>query len=112
MPAPALDADTLAWLRSQVGDTPDDDTLADVVDQQAGAGEPDPVRAAARWVLGKRLADFVAAPASLSVAGEITRSTGANITALQAQLATLDVPADAGLPVATVTPLAGRRWRR
>ncbi len=111
MPAPPLDQDTLAWLRSQVGDEPTDAELAEIVDQQAGAGAEDPVKAAARWVLSNRLANFAAQPASLSVAGEVSRSTGANITALQKQLQNLD-QAPATVPAAVAYPIFDCRRRR
>jgi hypothetical protein len=109
--APPLDPDTLAWLRSQVGEEPPDAELAEIVDREYGAGSPDPVKSAAQWVLRKRLADFVAQPATLSVAGEVSRSTGPNIAALRDQLGALDTVEAPALQPLVLTPLAAR-WGR
>jgi hypothetical protein len=89
MPAPPLDADTLAWLRTQVGDTPDDATLADVYDQQITAGSDNPRLATARAVLSKRLANFSASPSSFQTP-DYGQNVAANISALRQQLDELD----------------------
>lgn len=109
-----MDEQTLAWLRTQVGDQPDDAALQEIYGRHVAGGQADPAAATAREVLGRRLADFIAAPASLSVAGEITRGTGANIAALQRQLGDLGERGsdDVGLPDMTRTAITVTRWRR
>jgi hypothetical protein len=87
--APPLDPDTLAWLRTQVGDTPDDDELAEVYDQQVVAGAENPRLATARAVLSKRLANFSASPTSFTTP-DYGQNVAANISALQKQLEILD----------------------
>jgi hypothetical protein len=107
-----IPADDLTWLRARVGATPDDDELAGVYAQFAAVD--DPKTETARWVLSKRLADFVASPAQMAVSGEVSRNAAANITALQGQLADLGgVPGvDGDSPELQIADLAVARFAR
>lgn len=77
----AVPVNTLAWIRSKVGDTPDDATIDAVYTRLLS----DQV-ATAREILDKRLANYLASPASFSVSGEYSQSVGDNIRALQEAL--------------------------
>lgn len=90
-----LTENQIAWLRDWVGAQPDDDALTAVFNRQLDAGEADPLRATARAVLTRRLADYLAAPASFTTE-EYGQNVGANITALQKQLGELADPGDPG----------------
>lgn len=88
------DAD-LAYLRSELGAAPDEDTLIEAFDRLGNAP------AVALDVLRGRLSELVSGPASFSISGEYSESNEANIRALQAATDRLrQEVASAALPVA------------
>ena len=85
----ALDDDQLAYLRRQVGSTPDDDSLQDIYDRLDASGydeDEDHLDAVALEVLETRLADLLANPSVMEIEGVYSQSTAANIRALQEQI--------------------------
>ena len=73
----------LAWIRSKVGDDPDE---IDLEDRYTRLGD---VTEVVREVLSGRLANLLAAPASITIPGEYAQNTAANIKGLQEELAAL-----------------------
>lgn len=98
----------IAFLRAEVGSDPPDEQLQDRMDRLGS------VLQVADEILRERLANLVAAPASLNVPGVIGVNTAANITALQKQLGRLTPEAPAAIEKQhrlTVTRLTPRRPR-
>jgi hypothetical protein len=75
-----LTDEELAYIRSEVGATPDDDDLQERYERLGSVTD------VIVEVLRGRRAAFVNAPASVNVPGEIAVNTSANITALDRQL--------------------------
>ena len=76
----ALSAPEITWLRSKVGDDPDDATLEALFTQLGSLAD------VAHQVLSQRLANLLAGPAKMAIPGEYEQDTSANIKALQAAL--------------------------
>lgn len=81
----ALDPDQLAAVRDEIGtiEPPSDSDLDDIHERKGG------LVGVVRAVWAQRLADLMAEPATFSVSGEYSQSTGKNIEAIQARLAEL-----------------------
>jgi hypothetical protein len=107
--------DALPWIRSEVGNTPDDDALQAIYDRHEANSVFNPALATVVEVSRGRLANFSANPATFNVEGDYSQSTAANITALQKQLDRLD-PTDDGQAPDVLPPLqvvrTKSRWGR
>lgn len=104
----ALDATDLRWLRRKIGGTPPDDDELNALFDEIGT-----LAGVARSVIDERLANLLASPTSVTVAGEYTVDTSKQIAALQKQLSTdSDLAAEGPTPnqVRFVAP-APRRHR-
>lgn len=97
-----LDANQLAVLRSRLGSNANEADLSARYDRLGD------LVAVEHEVLSQRLADLLASPATFSVPGEYSQSTGENIRALQARIDALPI---GGTSTATVLD-ASRRWPR
>lgn len=86
----AITADDLAVIRSHVGSTPND---ADLTARWERLGTVEKV---ALEVLRGRLADLLAAPASLRVDGDYSESWGKNIDALRVKVRELEAAVASG----------------
>lgn len=77
-----LDPDQLAIVRDEIGtaDPPSDGDLDDIYDRKGG------LVGVVRVVWAQRLANLLALPATFSVSGEYSQSTGDNIEAIQTRL--------------------------
>ena len=76
----------IGWIREWVGDDPDDVELNRLLNEP-GVGDRGAV---VKRVLAVRLANLLAEPASMSISGEYSQSTAANIEALREKLAQLN----------------------
>jgi hypothetical protein len=86
----ALTADERALVRSEIGDAePPTTTELDEIHERRGG-----LVGVVREVWSKRLADLLAEPASFSVAGQYSESSGDNIRAIQERLRALSGSAD------------------
>lgn len=85
-----LDLDQLALVRDEIGFTepPSTPDLDDIYDRKGG------LVGVVRVVWSQRLADLFANPASFSISGEYSQSTGDNMKYIQARLAELSGVAD------------------
>lgn len=99
--------DERAEIRTWVGAEPTDAELDAIWARLEDVG--DVVRA----VLRRRLADLVASPASVTIPGEVSVNTAANIKALQDRLALVDdtYGPGGGLGLARVVPAPDMRPR-
>lgn len=100
----ALTLDELAAVRAEIGDTvpPSDDDLDEIHDRRGG------LVGVVREVWAKRLAEYLASPASFTVSGEYAQSVAANIQGIQkrlAELATADDDSDEIPQGGTILPM-------
>lgn len=103
----ALDADVLAEIRELIGSQPDDVAVEVVYDRKAAMGVADDllVASTALSILRQRRAELLLTPASFSVPGDYSQSTGDNIRALDGLIADLEDQTGEGGAVFTTSQL-------
>ena len=114
-----LSGDDLTYLRRRVGSSPDDAALEVIYATYEDRAHP--LEHLTLHVLETRLADLLANPASFSVSGEYSQSTGENIRALtklvdaqRSHMIGLGIVLDGPPPggAMTVVPAAARPYVR
>lgn len=109
-----LTASTLDYVRSEIGDLdpPSDADLNDLYDAYLADGAEDPVTAVIVRIQKGRLANLLNDPASISVSGVYSQSTGENIKALQEQLRRFGVTPDGPVEPVEIIQLERHGRRR